>query len=383
MKNLSLKAMLSCIKITNDYDLTALVKPQFSKQYGDPAFATVKDILRKEGDLNIAEACTSLMAVISDVDAVAEILSIIPDVRKEEKMPMDVIMELYRAEDTSCENMAKKYIVINFTNYVHDIIHTYYSTYSSKYWEELYHCGVIGLIKAMKNYDEKIGKFTTYCKRFVFHEISEQLNFHKNDSTVYFNNMQKKVMEAKEQLVRDGFEPTVENIALLTDLKPEMVKRELDVVERTRFCYLDDEEVTKQPSSYSMAPDQICIENEKKDALWESVSRLPDETMRKVIYLKYVYDMTNDVIAKRLKIQPGKVKTCHNRAIQMLHGNIDLRKHMNGVMDEASRQMLDYAQRPKATKAESDEKIDNLVSMNLFGNGEMEEDDSDPFINFT
>ena len=84
MKNLSLKAMLSCIKITNDYDLTALVKPQFSKQYGDPAFATVKDILRKEGDLNIAEACTSLMAVISDVDAVAEILSIIPDVRKED-----------------------------------------------------------------------------------------------------------------------------------------------------------------------------------------------------------------------------------------------------------------------------------------------------------
>lgn len=373
MKEISLKAMVDCAKIKDDIELDSLIRPQFDKKFGKGVYAVVKEVLQEGDDneeLNLNEIAQRLLEVCP-IDNVVDLILMLPEAKKNERLPISTIMEFYRSEDIDLEKMSKKYIVINFTNYVHDVIHSYYSTYSSKYWEELYHCGVIGLIKAMKNYDEEKGKFTTYSKRFIFHEISEQLNFHKNDSTVYFNNMQKKVQDAKEKLIHDGFEPTVENIALYTDLKPEMVQRELDVIERTKFCYLDDEEVKKQPSSFSSSPEQLCIEEEKKSAVRDSIERLP-YLMRMCIILKYDYDYTNDVIAKMLDITTGKVKTYHNKAIQMMRKDPDLLVHAHDYVDEAETQMLKYAQRPIGTKADADEQIQNVLNFNIFGNQDEE-----------
>lgn len=75
--------------------------------------------------------------------------------------------------------------------YVYDIIHRHYTSYAQKYGEELYQCGCIGLLTAMVNYDTRC-KFNTYCTKFVLHEISAQINFHNNSTTVHFNNIQKK-----------------------------------------------------------------------------------------------------------------------------------------------------------------------------------------------
>lgn len=369
---LSVKALVNCAKVKGDYELNEVVAPLFDEQFGEGSYKTVQDALNTEEKVDLRSLSEALVPRCG-IDKVTDLILEIPEAKRDRRIPIAVIMEMFRSGDAGLEKLSKKYIVLNFTNYVHDVIHTYYSTYSSDYWEELYQCGCMGLIKAMRGYDEEKAKYTTYSKRFILHEISEQLNFHNNSSTVYFNNIQKKVRAAIEKITDEGFDPTVENVALYTDMKPEMVQRELDVIERTKFQYLDDEEVKKQPGSISTSPEQIAIEEEKRDAIYRSISSLPSY-MGKCIEMKYNQNLTNDTIAKTLGITTAKVKSYHNRAIQMMRRDKDLRKHVFDHVKEAEDQMQQYAQLPEGIRKDAQAQIEDVLMLEIFQNMKDRED---------
>lgn len=272
--------------------------------------------------------------------------------------PMDVIMKMNNSGNEFFVKKAKELVVESYGLYVRKIIHNYYPSYAVKYGDELYQCGCIGLLKAMNNYKTEY-KFNTYCTNFVKHEISCQLNFHKNSSTVHFNNIQKKINTAIAEIKAEGFEPSVEKISIMTDLKPEMVKRELDYIERTKFQYLDADEGNDRVCEYEATPEAMFAQKERDESLHKAVMELPEEY--RIIVIMRCDNHTNAEIAKRLNISVGQVKVKYQKALQVLKRDHRLYETFSDYYSDAAVHMSHYSVDAFVPSKDIDEQMDELM----------------------
>ena len=364
MKKINLNTLALMAKLDDNYDTDLYINEVLS-EYGMNAISLFKKAVReKNPDVlkKIMEAIIKLDNI--DCSSASQLISAIEYSRKFEQMHIAQIMELYRSGDDFLVSKSKEYVVDSFGKYIHHLIRNHYSTYE-KISEELFQCGVIGLLKAMCNYDEKRGAFTTYSKPFILHEITEQLNFINNDSSVHYNNMKNSIIDAINKLQNEGLEPTVQRISIISELKPSVVERELECINRSKLYYLDADEDSDSGkdimSPLDETPESICLKKEQQEFLYDCIQRLP-KNVRDVILLKLEENHTNEEMAKILRISIGQVKTCSQKGNRLMRMDPKLQSLYPERLSDAEREMLKFTAPIPVSKSKSKRRVCDVVS---------------------
>lgn len=173
--------------------------------------------------------------------------------------------------------------------------------------EDLYQCGIEGLLKAIGRYNPELGKFTTHSIRYIKHEISSQINF-LNQDTLYYGEKRKRIKNAAKSLEMEGKESSDAAIAEKTGLTVKSVKKEREREKRMNLVYLDGTEdgCENLLPTVSSAEDYALREAEKNDIC--RVKEELSEELRKVWDMRYVESMSRSKTAETLNISEHYVK---------------------------------------------------------------------------
>ena len=185
--------------------------------------------------------------------------------------------------------------------------------------DDLYQLGCLGFIKAVDGFDLQFGtQFSTYAVPKIAGEIRR---FLRDDGAV------KVSRSIKEQAIRIhttqnslrnllGREPTILEIAGQTDLTPEqiaMAESAVVSVESIHQANGEDGFTLEHVLSDTESEDRMI----EKVALRQAIGKLPEREMQ-VVHLRYYHCLTQDRVAKIMKISQVQVSRIVKKAIEHL-----------------------------------------------------------------
>lgn len=107
------------------------------------------------------------------------------------------ICKMYHSNDLSQQKKAIEVAITKYEKYIYFIMTRYFPTYAEKYKEDLFQCGVEGLIKSMKHYDASYS-LSTYSKNYIIHEMKNFEYFLLNIPSAYYARLQKGYQKDQE-----------------------------------------------------------------------------------------------------------------------------------------------------------------------------------------
>ena len=192
--------------------------------------------------------------------------------------------------------------------------------------DDLFQVGVIGLIKAIDNFDPSLNvRFSTYGVPMIIGEIRRYL---RDNSAVRVSRSMRdtayRAMQIKEQLTaKNNREPTVEEIAKLMDMPKENVVLALEAVVEPVSLY---EPVFSDGSDTVYVMDQIGDSTD--DSTWldelsikEAISNLSDREKR-IITLRFFRGKTQMEVASEIGISQAQVSRIEKGALDSIKKNI-------------------------------------------------------------
>jgi RNA polymerase sporulation-specific sigma factor len=189
--------------------------------------------------------------------------------------------------------------------------------------DDLFQIGVIGLIKAIDNFDPAYGvKFSTYAVPLIIGEIRRWL---RDDHPVKVTRALKEkgiaVKRARERLVNDlGREPTVAEIAEALNCSRDEVVTALEVAQPMISLF---ETVSQGGGDSHSLIDSLQSEDGQESAWFEKIalhqafsSLSPRE--RQIIWLRFFQDMTQAEAGARLGLSQVQVSRLERQAVARL-----------------------------------------------------------------
>lgn len=189
-------------------------------------------------------------------------------------------------------------------------------------YDDLYGAGCIGLVKAASAFDTERGvKFSTYAVPVILGEIKRL--FRDGGAVKASRSVRElgmKLTRAREQFaVVNGREPTVSELAELTDTDEERVAEALAVnIPPLSLTDNSDGEEGGQIDVAAPAPDAELVDIL---ALRQALGAL-DETDRRLIYLRYFKDMTQTDTARALGMTQVQVSRREKKLLALLRGQL-------------------------------------------------------------
>jgi len=203
--------------------------------------------------------------------------------------------------------------ILEYERLVYSVVKKFQNHYDV---EDLKQVGMIGLMKAYKNYEEGYNtKFSTYAYKYILGEI---LQYIRNSKTLKVNKemqgLYQKILQVKEYMTQRLMrEPTTFEIACFL----EMDEREIeDVILANQFvksldyCINPDEE-DKDMNMYNFTAFEEASYNPEYLDLQMALENLPEEE-RTLIYDRYFQDLTQTEISK--KQNTSQVQICRSEA---------------------------------------------------------------------
>ncbi len=184
--------------------------------------------------------------------------------------------------------------------------------------EDLYQVGVIGLIKALRNYKENSEtKFTTYAYEYIFGEMYRLVN---DSRTIKLNKdilkIYKKIEQTRYLLAqKNGAFPTNGEIALYLEIDERII--EATIISAQSILSLD-KETEEEIDLYNKLATEENISKEDKIALYDSLETL-EEQERKIIDFRYFKDMTQSETAKKLGLTQVMVSRYEKKSLDKMH----------------------------------------------------------------
>ena len=195
-------------------------------------------------------------------------------------------------------------------------------------YEDIYQIGCMGLVKAIKNFDEKYNvKFSTYAVPMIIGEIKR---FLRDDGMIKVSrnvkSLAKKLHFDKEALTKKlNREPTVEELAQFSGMDKEEILFALESSASMQYLY---EVIHQDDGSPVLLIDKLsenAIEDKnitEKLALKEALRNL-DTKSRQIIVLRYFKDKTQIQVAKMLGISQVQVSRIEKKVLQELRKQLD------------------------------------------------------------
>lgn len=192
--------------------------------------------------------------------------------------------------------------------------------------DDLFQVGVIGLIKAIDNFDPSLDvKFSTYGVPMIIGEIRRYLR--DNNSVRVSRSMRDtayRAMQIKEQLTaKNDKEPSIEEIAKLMDVPKETVVLALEAIVEPVSLY---EPVFSDGNDTIYVMDQIGDNND--DSTWleelaikEAISNLSDREKR-ILSLRFFRGKTQMEVANEIGISQAQVSRIEKGALKTIKKNI-------------------------------------------------------------
>ena len=192
--------------------------------------------------------------------------------------------------------------------------------------DDLFQVGVIGLIKAIDNFDPTLDvRFSTYGVPMVCGELRRYLR--DNNSIRVSRSMRDTAyhaMQIKEELTnKNGKEPTVEEIAKVMDVPKENVVLSLEAIVEPVSLY---EPVFSDGNDTIYVMDQIGDNND--DSTWleeiavkEAISNLSDREKR-ILSLRFFRGKTQMEVANEIGISQAQVSRIEKGALDSIKKNI-------------------------------------------------------------
>lgn len=192
--------------------------------------------------------------------------------------------------------------------------------------DDLFQVGVIGLIKAIDNFDPTLDvKFSTYGVPMVIGEIRRYLR--DNNSVRVSRSMRDtayRAIQIKEQLTaKNDKEPSIEEIAKLMDVPKETVVLALEAIVEPVSLY---EPVFSDGNDTIYVMDQIGDNND--DSTWleelaikEAISNLSDREKR-ILSLRFFRGKTQMEVANEIGISQAQVSRIEKGALKTIKKNI-------------------------------------------------------------
>ncbi len=192
--------------------------------------------------------------------------------------------------------------------------------------DDLFQVGVIGLIKAIDNFDPKLDvRFSTYGVPMIIGEIRRYLR--DNNAVRVSRSMRDtayRAMQIKEQLTaKNNREPAVEEIAKLMDVPKETVVLALEAVVEPVSLY---EPVFSDGSDTVYVMDQIGDKSDDRTwleelALKEAISNLSDREKR-ILTLRFFRGKTQMEVAAEIGISQAQVSRIEKSALDAIKENM-------------------------------------------------------------
>jgi RNA polymerase sporulation-specific sigma factor len=210
-----------------------------------------------------------------------------------------------------------------------------YSCGKTQLFEELKSVGNIGLIKAVDNYDEKMGTvFTTYATLLVQGEIRHYLRDNLDVIRIprKYISFYKMIQDAINNFSNEnGKLPKVKEIAELTGLSVGIILESLEAgyakfpasIEEPIFN--DDGDILLK-DTLSESKDEITTAIQKISI--NSALKKLETIERKSIVLKYQHDLTTQEIAEKLKVNQGKINRSLKSGLDKLKKIIEKQDEM-------------------------------------------------------
>ena len=191
--------------------------------------------------------------------------------------------------------------------------------------DDLFQVGVIGLIKAIDNFDVNLNvRFSTYavpmcigeCRRFLRDSTPVRVSRSMRD-TAY------KAMQVKERLTNErGYEPTVEEIAKELDLKKSEVVIALEAIVDPVSLY---EPVYNDGGDTIYVMDQLGDNSTDNDWVDEIMIRDElgslDDRERRILYMRFMQGKTQMETAEEIGISQAQVSRLEKNAINRIKQN--------------------------------------------------------------
>ena len=212
------------------------------------------------------------------------------------------------------DERAKEELIINNIQLVKSIVRKY--KYSQVEYDDLMQLGLIGLYKAIKNFDESFNvRFSTYAVPMIVGEIKR---FLRDDGIIKVSRSTKVLASKIQSYINEivsstGESPSVNDIANKFNIEPQEVSFTLDSIKYPISLY------DKVDEDSLCLMDRIPADDNEEDfidklALKESINKLPEKE-KEVIMLRYFRDMTQSEIASILGISQVQVSRIENRVL--------------------------------------------------------------------
>lgn len=192
--------------------------------------------------------------------------------------------------------------------------------------DDLFQVGVIGLIKAIDNFDCTMDvKFSTYGVPMIIGEVRRYLR--DNNAVRVSRSMRDTAyhaMQIKEQLTNEkNREPTIEEIAKIMELSKETVVLALESIVEPVSLF---EPVFSDGNDTIFVMDQIGDKNDDSNwleeiAIKEAIKNLSDRE-KKIIGLRFFQGKTQMEVASEIGISQAQVSRIEKNALKQIKGKV-------------------------------------------------------------
>ena len=229
-----------------------------------------------------------------------------------------VIFELYNSSDPFLIMKAKELTVKYYNRFLYYIMEKQFSDYIAKYSEDLYQCGVVGLLKSLIHYDGTFA-ITTYSHLYIVHEMTGFIYYLQNIPSPHYAKIQRKIISAEKYLTWNGFPATDEAIAKKTGLSMKSVIKGRTLIQMNNAKPIDlySQDYLDTLLNTDNIIENTAFNNMDYEFLFSIIMELPCDQYR-ILYLKLFEEYTFEEIAKTMKWKSGKVSKSYYNGIEYL-----------------------------------------------------------------
>lgn len=229
----------------------------------------------------------------------------------------------YRSDDPAVSAKALEEILEDHKKFITHIINKHFSSYKNQWFEDLYSCGVIGLIESLPKYDPDKSMPTTHFGRYIVHEIYDFIAKFVQQTTTHYAGKLAQINRAIAELEREGIEnPTIVDIAMKSGIKPEIVMKALSIQTAAQSKSIESEEyISNLMSDSREQPDEIVEQQEGIEIMYRAIQNLPYK-MREVVLRRNglcgYETQSNEVISRETGIPLNQIRRVYAKALKML-----------------------------------------------------------------
>lgn len=204
--------------------------------------------------------------------------------------------------------------ILEYENLVRKIIskYNYYGDY-----EDLYQVGMMGLMKALKNYKYEGAKFSTYAYQYIIGEVT---TFIRENNPVKISKdiirLSKTIERCREVLYQKlGRTPTDLEVSLMTEISEEKIAEIKEVMQQVESLdYVNEENSENVYNSISV--DDHNLDSSYLD-LKNELNNLEQEE-RDLIYKRYYEGYTQSELSKSLGMSQVQISRKESKVLEKL-----------------------------------------------------------------